>query len=91
MLWHDRCISKDEVLASRYRRSCSCPRVEDSLQKVHETVRATDILWQALWVIASKLPASHLTDRQRLWRRIRPAPAGGRANSRPQALLCNTS
>ena len=25
--------------------SCSCPRVEDSLQKVHETVRAADILW----------------------------------------------
>ena len=53
MLWHDRCVSKDEVLASRYRRSCSCPRVEDSLQKGHETVRAADIPWQAPRVIAS--------------------------------------
>ena len=40
------------------------------------------------WVIAGKVPGSHITDLQKPWRRIRAHRAGGRANSRPQALEC---
>ena len=40
------------------------------------------------WVIAGKLPGSHITGLQKPWRRIRARRIRGRANSRPQAFLC---